>query len=139
MPTFSEQSQKRLATCDPRLQSILNEVIKHVDFTILEGHRDREAQERAVAEGKSRLHWPHGNHNAFPSRAVDIAPFLPEVRIDWKDVVAFGRLMGFVQLIGIQQGVRLRFGLDWDGDFRTVDQDPNESLMDAPHIELVDP
>lgn len=139
MPTFSEVSRQRLATCDLRLQDILNEVIKYVDFTILEGHRGREAQERAFADGKSKLHYPHGKHNSLPSRAVDIAPWLPDVRIDWKDVVAMGRLMGFVQLIAMQKGIKLRFGLDWDGDWRTVDRDPDEDFLDAPHIELVDP
>ena len=139
MPQLSEVSRQRLATCDPRLQDVLNEVIKYVDFTVLEGHRGRDAQNQAVAEGRSRAMWPNGNHNSLPSHAVDIAPWLPDVKVDWKDIVAFGRLMGFVQLIGIQKGVKLRFGLDWDGDWRTVLNDPNESLMDAPHVELVDP
>lgn len=139
MPSFSEVSKQRLATCDPRLQDILNEAIKFVDFVVLEGHRDRDAQNKAVAEGKSQKPWPTGNHNSLPSRAVDIAPYYPDVKLDWSDVVAFGRLMGMVQLIGLQKGVRLRFGLDWDGDWHTVGKDPNEHFLDAPHVELVDP
>lgn len=139
MPKFSETSRARLATCDPRLQAILEEAIAIVDFTILEGHRGQADQDRAFAEKKSKLKWPHGKHNASPSRAVDIAPWLPEVKIDWADLVAFGRLMGVVQAISHRQGVRLRFGLDWDGDFRSVNRDPGESFMDAPHVELLDP
>lgn len=139
MPQFSEVSKQKLATCDSRLQLVLNEAIKYVDFTVLEGHRNRDAQNQAVLEGKSQKLWPSGKHNDSPSRAVDIAPWLPEVKIDWKDIVAFGRLMGVVQLIGMQHGIKLRFGLDWDGDWRTVDQDPTESFMDAPHVELVNP
>lgn len=138
MPVFSGGSKQRLATCDPRLQNILGEAIKYVDFIVIEGHRDREAQNRAVAQGKSQKPWPTGNHNLFPSRAVDIAPY-DTATIDWKDLVAFGRLMGIVQLIGEQKGIKLRFGLDWDGDWHTVGHDPDEHFLDAPHIELVNP
>ncbi len=139
MPTFSKASQNQLATCNYRLQAVLEEAIKYVDFVVLEGFRDRDAQNKAVAEGKSQKPWPTGNHNTYPSRAVDIAPYLPDVKLDWNDLVAFGRLMGIVQVIAMQQGVKLRFGLDWDGDWRTAGKnDPNEHFLDAPHVELVD-
>lgn len=139
MPSFSTLSKQRLESCDSRLQLLLNEAIKHIDFVVLEGHRDEAAQNEAFRTGKSQKKWPDGNHNSFPSRAVDIAPYFPDVKIDWGDVVAFGRLMGFIQCLAVQNNIKLRFGLDWDGDFRTVTRDPNEHLMDAPHIELVDP
>lgn len=138
MPRFSETSKARLATCDARLQLVLNEAIEVVDFTVLEGHRGEAAQNLAFNTGKSKLPWPRGKHNAFPSRAVDIAPWLPQVKIDWGDLVAFGRLMGVVQAMAYHHGVKLRFGLDWDGDFRSVNRDPDEGFMDAPHVELVD-
>lgn len=141
MPAFSTISKQRLATCDPRLQDLLEEAIKHIDFVVLEGHRGKEAQDEAVRKGTSKKPWPTGNHNKYPSRAVDIAPYFPDVagKIDWGDLVAFGRLMGFIQCLAIQRGIKLRFGLDWDGDFRSANRDPNESFFDAPHIELVDP
>ncbi len=138
MPTFSVTSKQRLETCDPRLQELLNEAIKHIDFIVLEGHRGEEAQNEAFRAKKSKLRWPNGKHNALPSKAVDIAPYFPDVKIDWEDLIAFGRLMGFIQCLAIQRGIKLRFGLDWDGDFRSVNRDPNESFLDAPHIELVD-
>lgn len=142
MPTFSATSIQRLSTCDPRLQAILKRAIDVVDFTVMVGHRNREDQDRAFAEGKSQKRWPNGNHNANPSRAVDIAPVYfadGKMQIDWNDLIAFGRVMGVVQAIAHTMNVRLRFGLDWDGDFRSVDRDPSESFLDAPHIELVDP
>lgn len=138
MPAFSVTSKQRLETCDSRLQELLNEAIKHIDFVVLEGHRDEAAQNEAFRTGKSQKRWPEGNHNALPSRAVDIAPFFPEVKIDWTDLIAFGRLMGFIQCLAIQRGIKLRFGLDWDGDFRSVNRDPDEHFLDAPHVELVD-
>ena len=139
MPKFSIASRDRLATCDQRLQDICNEAIQIIDFIVLTGHRNKADQDRAVAEKKSQKPWPTGNHNSLPSRALDIAPWLPEVKIDWADLVAFGRLMGVVQAIAHRNGVRLRFGLDWDGDMRSVNRDPSESFMDAPHVELIDP
>ena len=45
MPKFGSKSRERLATCDERLQKVFNEVIKHVDCSILEGHRIAERQD----------------------------------------------------------------------------------------------
>jgi len=141
MPRFGLTSKQRLETCDRRLQLVLHDAIEIVDFTIIQGHRNEADQNKAFAEGKSKLKWPHGNHNALPSRAVDAAPvyYDGKMKIDWNDLIAFGRIMGVVQACAHRRGVRLRFGLDWDGYFRSVDRDPSESFLDASHIELVDP
>jgi peptidoglycan L-alanyl-D-glutamate endopeptidase CwlK len=139
MPIFSQNSLDRLRTCDDRLQEILYEAIKYVDFCVLEGHRTQGAQDEAFRKGASKLKWPNGKHNSFPSKAVDIAPYYPEVKLRWHDVVAFGRLMGFIDCIAKQRGVKLRFGLDWDGDWKTVaSKDENEYFLDAPHVEIID-
>lgn len=142
MPQFGATSRQRLLTCDFRLRTVLFKAIEVVDFTVIEGHRDKAGQDTAFAAGATQLRWPNGKHNRLPSNAVDIAPVYYEggkLQIDWKDLIAFGRIMGVVQCIAFQEKVRLRFGLDWDGDFRSVDRDPSESFLDAPHIELVDP
>lgn len=139
MPAFSQASADKLATCDQRLQDIMNRAIKIVDFTVVVGRRGKAEQEQAFAEGKTQLHYPHGNHNANPSRAVDIAPYVTGSGIDWGDLIAFGRLMGVVQAIAFELDIKLRFGLDWDGDFRSVNRDPNEHFLDAPHVELNEP
>jgi hypothetical protein len=134
MPVFSRLSKGKLETCDPRLQDILNEAIKIVDITVIEGHRGKMKQDEAFASGRSQLPWPRGKHNAMPSRAVDIAPYFPDGGIDWADLVAFGRVMGVIQAIAHSKGIKLRFGIDWDGDMKSKD----EKFLDAPHIELVD-
>ena len=54
MPKFSEQSKARLATCHPDLQRVFNEVIKHVDCTIIEGVRSINTQKEYVRTGKSK-------------------------------------------------------------------------------------
>lgn len=134
MAVFSAKSEAQLATCDARIQKILREVIKFVDFIVIEGHRGQAAQEAAFDAGTTKLHWPFGKHNASPSRAVDIAPYFANVigGIDWKDLPSFARLMGYIERVAKEQGIALRFGLDWNGDFRTRD----ETFVDAPHLEL---
>jgi len=141
MAKFGTASLRRLQTCDQRLVLLANDVIAIQDHTVFTGHRTQEEQEKEFREGKTTLHWPHGKHNAFPSRAIDVAPVYYEqgAKIDWGDLVAFGRIAGMYQACAHRRGIRLRFGLDWDGDFRSVGRDPTEKFMDAPHIELVDP
>ena len=46
MPKFGSRSKKNLATCDERIQKVLNEVIKHVDCSVIEGHRSAERQNK---------------------------------------------------------------------------------------------
>ena len=141
MPRFGNASIARLNTCDARLQLIAMDAIQVVDHTIVQGHRNKADQNKAFVEGTTQLRWPHGNHNAVPSRAIDVAPVYYEIgmKIDWNDLIAFGRLAGVYQACAHRRGVKLRFGLDWDGDFRSVGRDPGENFLDAPHIELVDP
>ena len=54
MAAFSERSLSLLATCDPRLRRLFDEVVKHFDCTILEGHRTAERQAELYAEGKTK-------------------------------------------------------------------------------------
>ena len=46
MYKYINTSKGRLSTCVERLQKFFNEVIKYVDCTILEGHRNEERQEK---------------------------------------------------------------------------------------------
>lgn len=138
MPSFSNLSMQRLQTCDPRLQEILLEAIKWVDFTVLCGHRTKEEQDEAVMHGFSKVRFPNSKHNSFPSKAVDIAPWFRDVKIDWKDIPAFARLAGYIQRIADEKGIKIRWGGDWDGDWRTAGHDDSERFLDAPHIELVE-
>lgn len=132
MPSFGYSSLKQLDTCHPLLQKVLNEAIRTVDFTILEGFRNEEAQNRAFKEGKSKKQWPEGKHNQNPSKAVDIIPY-PFTQEDWKDHIRFGVVIGHIQSAAVRLGVRIRCGLDWDMDGRSID----EKFKDLGHIELL--
>ena len=130
MPKFGKSSRERLATCDKRLQEVFNEVIKHVDCSVLEGHRGEERQNRFVDEGKSKVRFPNGRHNAVPSRAVDITPY----PVDWEDRERQPLFAGFVLGLASGMGINLRWGGDWDQDFQVVDN----RFDDFPHFEIKD-
>lgn len=130
MPAFSALSEQRLASCDPRLQAILKEAIRHVDFTIMCGFRGPDEQEDAYRTGRSKVRWPNSKHNRRPSVAVDLAPF----PVDWTDTARFARLAGYIERIAHEQGVKLRWGGDFDQDGRTV----AEKFIDMPHLEIVE-
>jgi peptidoglycan L-alanyl-D-glutamate endopeptidase CwlK len=135
MPKFSQSSIDKLATCHVELRILFNEVIKHFDCQVLEGHRGREAQETAVLKGNSKLHWPEGKHNTLPSNAVDVAPY----PVDWKKTGRFYWFAGFV--MGTAQRLydegrmnhKIRYGGDWDSDQDITDQ----TFNDLVHFEIV--
>lgn len=129
MPALSKSSAEKLSQCHPDLQKIFNEVIKHYDCTIVCGHRNKEDQEQAVREGKSKVHFPNSKHNSLPSMAVDAVPY----PIDWNDRTRFYHFAGFVFGVACSLGIKLRWGGDWNGDL----QFKNEKFMDLPHFELV--
>ena len=106
MAKFGKTSKQRLSTCHEDLQTVFNEVIKHVDCSILEGHRSGERQDKLFAEGKTKVKYPNGRHNANPSNAVDVAPY----PIDWDDRERFHLFAGFVIGIAKSMGITLRWG-----------------------------
>ena len=130
MYKFGSRSKKHLVTLDDRLQKVLNKVIKYVDCSIIEGHRSAERQDKLFEEGRTKVKYPNGRHNANPSRAVDVVPY----PIDWDDRERFHLFAGFV--IGIAQSmeIKLRWGGDWNMNFEVDDN----NFDDFPHFELID-
>ena len=128
MPKFSTRSKAALDTAHPKLKELFNEVIKHWDCIVLEGHRGKAAQDKAFREGKSKTPWPTSKHNKSPSLAVDVAPY----PIDWKNSERFYAFAGFVIGIAKMKGIEIRWGGDWDSDRDFKDQ----TFFDLPHFEL---
>ena len=130
MYKFGPRSIRGLITLDKRLQKVLNEVIKYVDCSIIEGHRSGERQNKLYDEGKTKVRYPDGRHNANPSRAVDVVPY----PIDWDDRERFHLFAGFVLGIAQSMGIKLRWGGDWNMNFEVDDN----NFDDFPHFELID-
>jgi peptidoglycan L-alanyl-D-glutamate endopeptidase CwlK len=120
MPTFSKRSLDNLKTCHPDLQKVAHECIKHYDFTVIEGHRGKIAQDKAVATGKSKAKWPTSKHNSTPSKAFDATP----VPLDWNDTKAFQAMATAMKAAATRVGVKIK----WGGDFK--------GFFDGPHFEL---
>lgn len=104
-----------------------------MDFTVVCGHRSHEAQAVAFRDGKSRLPPGSSKHNSIPSDAVDLAPWFPGDGIRWNDVEAFCLMAGIIKGVAAAQGVRIRWGGDWDGDNDRADQ----TFDDLGHFEIV--
>ena len=121
MYKLSKKSQERLETCDERLITIVNDVCKVMDVTVLCGHRGKEEQEKAFNEGKSRAHFGQSYHNASPSLAVDIAPY----PINWDVNDPRWEIMCNLALyIANRYGIKVKLGRDFT------------NLKDYPHIEI---
>ncbi len=129
MPQFGKTSLEKLSTCHPDLQRLFNEVIKHYDCKILEGHRSNEDQIKAFNAGKSKIK-SGSKHNHLPSLAVDVAP----IPLNWKDKEKFYHFIGFVKATAIQLGIKIRCGGDWNGNNDLKDQ----TFFDLPHFELIE-
>lgn len=134
---WGKASLEKLATCDPRLVAIIDDVLLHFphDVTVIEGARTNERQEELFAEGKSKLRAGQSAHNVTAekplSRAIDVAP-LVNGKIDWKDRELWIGFAGFVRGIAAMHGVDLIWGGDWDGDFDSAEH----GFWDGPHFEL---
>lgn len=135
MAAFGNTSRRRLKTCHPDIQRVFKRVVKDHDCTVICGRRGRKAQDLAYAKGNSKLQWPDSKHNAEApqlSDAIDVVPYVPGKGAIW-DERACAYLAGKVMAAAKDEGVKLRWGGDWDRDNDLQDQNFN----DLAHYELV--
>lgn len=121
---FSAESLKNLEGVDSRLVSICNLALQVLDFKVVDGVRTLEEQRMNVARGKS---WTM-NSKHLEGKAVDLAP----VPLNWADTEMFCVLAGVIRAAAHTQGVKLRWGGDWDRDDSTKD----ERNRDYGHFEI---
>jgi peptidoglycan L-alanyl-D-glutamate endopeptidase CwlK len=155
MPHYSKRSEKRLATCTAKIITVFSLVIRHFDHTIICGHRTEQDQNAAYDAKKSKVKWPFGKHNQWPSQAVDAGPYNPDTKsVDWPDAEV-GKVVndshpeagtyiktlarwyyfaGFVIGAAAALGIKLRCGADWDRDTILTDQ----KFDDLVHFEEFD-
>jgi hypothetical protein len=112
-----------LSSCERDIQTIFMEVIKYVDCTIVEGHRNAERQHEHWSKGrilkkdkdtKIRANWENtspkdqvttkdgyekvSKHQSFPSVAVDVVPY-PTM---WSDNDALIELRGVIKWVQLK-------------------------------------
>ena len=139
---FGKTSKERLETCHDDLKIICNQAIKYINFSILEGHRSLEKQQEYYRQGKSKLDGIilKSKHQAYPSLAVDIAPYPIDFKQEAKSKARFYFLAGIMfavtQELLAQKKIthKLRWGGDWNGNVEFHDQ----TFDDLPHFELVE-
>lgn len=134
MPAFGNTSLLRLSTCDARLIDLMKTAIKDspVDFSIVCGHRNKEDQDKACAEGKSKTPFPTSKHNSFPSQAVDICPCTADGKADWNNRAAYVAIAAHVLGLAKDKGLHIR----WGGDFHEDGNKTTNDAWDMPHFEL---
>lgn len=136
MHIFGERSTINLASADPRLIRVAKRALSYgvMDFSIIEGHRTPQRQLELYNQGLSQIK-EDGKHNAVPSLAIDILPYPANVNgvNVWKDKQRFSVLAGLMLAAAAEEGVKLRWGGDWDGDGNNSDS----SFLDLPHFELL--
>lgn len=128
MYKFSNNSRKNLSTCDIRLQEIFEEVIKHIDCSVICGYRNEYDQNSVYSLGNSKLKFPDSKHNVGPSKAIDVIPY----PVDWSNVNKFYYFAGVVKGVASVLGYKIRWGGDWDSDNEFKDNKFN----DLPHFEI---
>ena len=126
MPKFGKRSLANLKGVNTKLVNVLNQTIKHFDFTVIEGLRSLETQKEYIDKGTSKTM----DSKHLVGRAVDIAPY----PVDYDNIKRFIYLGGFILGVASQLGVKLRWGMDWDMDTYVKDT----KFIDAGHFEMVD-
>lgn len=129
---FSRISEQRLVNLHPELVRVLRRALSYgvIDFTITETLRTAERQRELVAKGASKT--LKSKHLAGPdgkARASDCVPW----PVDWDDKMRFHVLAGLVFAAAAEEGVKIRWGGQWDNEFT---QSAN-AFQDLPHFELL--
>lgn len=113
---YSQTSLERLHTCHSDLITICKKAIERspVDITVVCGHRGKDDQDQAYSNGYSDLKWPFSKHNEWPSKAVDLAPYI-NGKIEWNNINGLYLIAGIVISIAYSINVKIRWGGAWNG------------------------
>lgn len=119
--SLSVRSKKNLIRVHPDLVSIVYEVLKIIDISVISGLRTLGEQAELLREGKSKtINSKHLIQGDGYSHAVDIAPY----PIDWDNIERFEVMCNIVQYVADLKGIDVRLGRDF------------VTWKDYPHIEL---
>lgn len=125
MRIWGPRSQRVRAQLVPELQEIVDFILNEVaDVSLICGHRT-EAEQNVLYPKYTKVRWPNGKHNSYPSTAVDLQPF-PYPQDERKLVKQLAYIAGRVIEYGKSRHLDVRWGGDWDQDGDTNDQTFND-------------
>jgi len=159
---LSKKGREIYQTLHNDLQLIIDGILEYcvVDITLVEGHRAPSKQFEYYKKGREKTgdgvwkivnkskvitnidgYKKKGKHNYDPSRAIDVCAYVSgKPHLSWNHTqLAYiaGTAMMVAEVLYAEGKIshKLRWGNDWDmdGDFS------DNSLVDAPHLELINP
>ena len=97
----------------PHLQEMCDYLLQNIsDVSLITGHRD-EATQNSLYPAYTKVKWPNGSHNKYPSLAVDLQPYpYPQNEQNLREQLTY--IAGRVVQWGIHTGVDIRWGGDWN-------------------------
>ena len=130
---YGYNSEQNLNTCDDRLVLVFRRALELglMDISIIQGRRGKSEQNRYFTLGKSQVQWPNSKHNFIPSKAVDAAPYINGASGDYKHCI---HLAGIILTVAKYEGIRMRWGGNWDMDSEPV---TDQEFQDLWHYELL--
>ena len=131
---FGERSKKNLTTVTNNLQIVANEALSVgiIDFSVIEGFRSKDKQDTYFNNNKSKVKWPNSKHNSFPSKAMDLVPYINN-KISWNKLHCC-ILAGIVLTCAKKMDINIRWGGNWDMDLEPI---TDQSFQDLVHFEEV--
>lgn len=129
-------SRRKLESCNPRIQEVVEKALFYMDLGVLEGQRTVHRQRALFNEGLSKT--MDSRHTDNPSNAIDLTVYVkgrgymsehtsPETYRQH-----YGMLAGILRVLCRQRGYNFRWGGDWDGDNSFEDQ----TFNDLGHFEI---
>jgi len=129
MPRFGKQSKANLKGVDKRIIKVLDEVIQHFDFTVLEGKRTIKRQEQLLEQGATKT--MKSKH--ITGMAVDLMPY----PVDFSNSERICYFAGFIMGEALKHGYKFRWGRDWNSDW-LVKNENISTFLDYVHFEIID-
>ncbi len=130
MPSFGRASKKHRNTLHSDLKEIVDEAIKHIDFSIIWGYRNKKEQTKAFKGKFSDKPWPESLHNKRPSDAMDLLPYpkgYKTTHLGWI------KLAAHIMKAAKKKGKKVR----WGGFFLRYRNGKYKLFFDAGHFQLV--
>ena len=125
---LGKRSLSRLEGVHPDLIRVVERAIRMsvCDFTVLEGVRTIERQQKLFQVGASKIM----NSRHLTGHAVDLGAYVDgTVRWDWP---LYYQIANAMKMASLEEDVLVRWGGDWDSDGEYDD----EKWRDGPHFEL---